>query len=1128
MEKRQASKYRLGLDVGTNSLGWAVLELDQQDVPCTILAAGSRIFSDGREPKSKSTLAADRRQARQMRRRRDRFLQRQTYLMDQMRKMGLFPARDSQDAREMQKIDPVELRGRLLSESAQAVLADIGKRRNQFGRPLLTPGASEGLKPQYLIGRALFHLNQRRGFKSNRKDRSDEVTSGKVHSSIRALLAKMGLPEDRRNALETLKARADLTYGSFLWRRRRKGDTTRARLGEDGKLYDIYPQRELYEDEFEKIWKARAGEFPEILTPSNRKTIHEVIFTQRPLKAQERGRCAYCPSEKRTYRALPSFQRYRIVQEVNNLSWANSRGEILFLRHYPDIRDRIVDDLEEQKSLAFSKMKNYLKRVEILGSGEEITFNFESVKRKKFDGNATSCEMRQDKCVGPLWDQWDLDRQDAFIEAIFEQVPDEKRPDEEREQTDEEVLDRLISDFDLDPRNAENCLNARLDDGTAGVSPKAARLLLEKMKHNHLHQPDAVEALAEERDDFENPYTRAGRGELLDNLPYYGKVFEDGRHIIPGKRNPEDKDNDLQYYGGITNPTVHIALNQIRVVINELIRRFGRPHSIGIELGRDLPQGAEYRRGFEGLQAKDQERNQEFDEKLKGFGQYPNRDNRLRLQLWEEQNHCCPYTGNMISASDLFTDRIQVDHILPFSRTLDDSRANKVVCFQEANAFKGNKTPWEAFGENPSGYHWESILQRARSTIYHSRRYNRKTRRWEDIPQNKERKFQKDAMERYEKDGDFLDRHINDTRYIGRITKEYLESVCDFKKIDVVTGFLTSMLRGQWGLKSILDNKGDDDRPKKKNRDDHRHHAIDAIVVGMTSRSILQRVATAANKGLDVGSGDYHHRLFAERLDPWKEFRDQARDVVNKIQVSHRPPQKGSSKGGTDGQLHNDTAYGIVGELDDGTVVLRRNISQIKDTKKIESIRDDYLRSVFHRAYVDGKADGVIETAKKLGIRSIRCIENLNVIPIYDASGKVYKGYKGDSNWGLEVYEYPAGHKDEGKWEAIVITRFDANKRGFQPGVTHRPHPAARLVMRLRVNDCIETEKSSVIETFRIQKISKDRIYVAPLNEANVDARNRSSEDIFKLIPAGLGTLKKIKARKVHVSPTGLVNYEKR
>ena len=158
--------YRLGLDVGTNSLGWSVLELNESDEPCRIEAAGSRIFSDGRNPKSKATLTATRSEARSARRRRDRFKQRQTFLLAEITKAGLFPE-DQHERTQLQMLNPLELRARALKE----------------------------VLPLHHIGRALFHLNQRRGFKSNRKDRSEEKVSGKVSKSSRALLEEMGLIE---------------------------------------------------------------------------------------------------------------------------------------------------------------------------------------------------------------------------------------------------------------------------------------------------------------------------------------------------------------------------------------------------------------------------------------------------------------------------------------------------------------------------------------------------------------------------------------------------------------------------------------------------------------------------------------------------------------------------------------------------------------------------------------------------------------------------------------------------------------------------------------------------------------------------------------------------------------------
>ena len=138
-------KYRLGLDVGTNSLGWSVLQLDANSEPCAVMAAGSRIFAEGREAKTKATLAATRRAARSARRRRDRFKQRQKFLLSELVKTGLFP-QDHKDRQALQMLNPLQMR------------ADALRRQ---------------LQP-WEVGRALFHLNQRRGFKSNRKDQSEE------------------------------------------------------------------------------------------------------------------------------------------------------------------------------------------------------------------------------------------------------------------------------------------------------------------------------------------------------------------------------------------------------------------------------------------------------------------------------------------------------------------------------------------------------------------------------------------------------------------------------------------------------------------------------------------------------------------------------------------------------------------------------------------------------------------------------------------------------------------------------------------------------------------------------------------------------------------------------------------
>lgn len=1094
--------YRLGLDIGANSLGWSVLELNEGGESCAVRDAGVRIFSDGRGDKSKATLKADRCAARSARRRRDRYKRRRDFLLDELTKAGLFPE-NPEERHKLQTRAPLKLRAKALTEK---------------------------LEP-HEIGRALFHINQRRGFKSNRKDRSKETTSGMVSNSITALLRAMGLMEEgysaaafkclpkedkkaakeeerrqKREAFEKLRQKQTVTFGSFLWQRRNKGESTRARPTSDGKLYDVYPTRDMLEHEVDAIWTAQAKHHPELLTEQKREQIRTIIFTQRPIKTQKVGKCAYLPDEDRTFRAMPSFQRYRIYQEVNNLEWTTSRGKNRLMT-YRKARDEIVAMLErptnKKGDVTFGNMKKVLRKMR-LAEGD-FQFNFETPKRKSLDGNHTSNLMQDESRIGQQWHGWPLEKQDKFISIILNEKLDDKN-----------VHDKLTKDYGLNDDAATACTEARLDDGTASLSKKAARLILAKMKDDLLTQPGAVKAVAKEEANFVNPFKRADEGKLLDRLPYYGLAVQG--HIIPGKGDERDKQARI---GMVTNPTVHIALNQIRHVVNELLTRYGHPASIAIELGRELPAGKEGRAKIEKEQKDNQKVNERLDHCLREHNQACTRDNRLRLRLWEEldgdpNGRCCPFSGQKIGIADLFNGNAETEHLIPFSRSLDDSRANKVICTRQANRDKGQRTPYEAFGDNPDGYNWEEIFERSKKL------------------KNKHWRFQKDASEIWKRDhADFLARHLNDTRYIGRLTKEYLENICPSNKIDVLMGRLTALLRGHWGLNSVLSGHNQSQEPKK-NRNDHRHHAVDAIVIGMTSRSMLQRVATAANRAENL----HLDRLFEKGangrspIDPWSGFRDDVRDIVRGMTVSHKPKRKPLGTNTTDGQLHNETAYGIISGPDSQGcyhVVVRHPIEKLKKREHVEAIRDKNLRHEFLQVFDAKGTDGIVSLAKEKKIRRIRCTERMKVIPIKDQSGKEYKAYKGDSNWGMEIYTYPDGHPKASKWEGVVISRHDANQKEFRPGQTKKPHPAARLVTRLHINDCIEITKDERRQIMRLQKLAQEgTLTFAPHNEANVDARNDNKNDSFKYFNRTASTLKNSNARKVHISPAGRVTYENR
>lgn len=1029
---------RLGLDLGTNSIGWCLLNLDEAGNAASIKRAGVRIFSDGRDSQSLASLKANRRLARSTRRRRDRFLQRQKHLVNVLVNSGLMPA-DVSERQVLATLDPWKIRKIALHEQV----------------------------PPSHMGRAIFHINQRRGFRSNRTSADGE--SGVVRKSIEQLKARLTETGAR-------------TFGEFLANRHEAGDTVRARRfgTKNDDLYDLYPDRNMLKDEFEKLWSAQSDFNPSLYTPELGQRISDIVFFQRPLKPQQVGRCSFIPTEDRASRALPSFQRFRIYQELSNLRWIDRDGVAHPVTGSLRLRDRLHDELENKGKLTFNAMRAILRKEGVVDY--PVGFNLESEIRDHLIGNLTSCAMRN--LIGGKWDKSDEATQDDLVLLL-----------ENNEKSDEEVTAILTGAHGLDAAEAEKCLDAKLPDGHSSLSKAAIDQILPVLQDQGLVYSDAVKEAGFTDTSLHNSDA--------DRLEYYGKALQG--HVIGGSGEPDD--GDEKRYGTITNPTVHIALNQVRAVVNEIIRIHGKPDEIVIEIGRDLPLGAEGRNKIKTQQRQGRDRNEMVATELAKLGLPDNRENRQKFILWEQlakdpTDRCCPFTGRMIPLSDLFSGRIEIEHLLPFSVTLDDSMANKTVCLREANRFKGNRSPFEAFGDSPDGYDWPGILERSRQLPH--------AKRWRFLP---------DAIERHDAEGGFLDRQLNDSRYISRYTTEYLSTIIPRNKIWVVTGRLTSLLRTFWGLNSVLRGHNEDgDQPVKKSRDDHRHHAVDAIVVAMTSRGMLARVSKAARRAEELDLA----RLFEDRIDPWPDFRDEVKRHVDGIVVSHRARKK------PQGQLHKDTAYGLVAHNEDGpsTVVHRVSVESFEKRTDLEKIRDRLIRSCLLRE-TEGLSGKEFQTAVRdwcgdQGIRSLRILETISVIPIRNADGESYKAYKGDSNAYMEIIADP----ETGKWRGEVVSRFDANQPNYISEL-RRAFPAQPLVMRLRIDDMLALNLGDDRQIFRVQKLSYEKIVLAPHNEANVDARSRLKEDPFKVTNKSPGALQKASARKVHVSPTGLVREAK-
>jgi CRISPR-associated endonuclease Csn1 len=284
--------YRLGLDLGTNSLGWFMIwlrwnaELKQYE-PAAIGPGGVRIFPDGRDRKSGVSNAADRRDARSARKRRDRFLMRQQTVVSKLVQHGLMPF-DISERKKLELLDPYELRAKALDE----------------------------MLPLHHLGRALFHLNQRRGFESNRKAGTEEKEKGAIKQGARHL----------REMITETNSR---TLGEFFWKRHQKRESVRARkTGSSNKAeYEFYPVREHFKSEFDAIWAAQARHYEE-LTEDVRLEIRNAIFFQRELRPGTVGKCSLSPAKGSVeqdpggYRlswAHPLAQRFRILQEITNL-----------------------------------------------------------------------------------------------------------------------------------------------------------------------------------------------------------------------------------------------------------------------------------------------------------------------------------------------------------------------------------------------------------------------------------------------------------------------------------------------------------------------------------------------------------------------------------------------------------------------------------------------------------------------------------------------------------------------------------------------------------------------------------------------------------------------------------------
>lgn len=998
-----------GFDLGTNSIGWAVMEEDANGTPHTLVDIGSRIFLKAVEDKTPTPKNLKRRMARLARRVIQRHARRRSRLQNYLISLGLLP-------------DTV----RDVSQR-EAVL-------NGLGDPyVLRAKALDQQLTSYELGRVVTHLGMRRGFQSNRKtllsDMADdpdvlqmlvELEQESVEGKSEADALQIKEEGEFKAAISALQAEIEAsgsrTLGEFL---SRLPATVRKRNHRTG--------REMLRHELSLVLAAQNR--PEV-TDAVAQEITHIIFHQRPLRwdSSTIGNCSLEPNRHRAAMARLEFQRFRMLQDINHLKYHypqvdHETGEItgIGLALTTDDRNKLMVKLDGQRTITWAAIKKEL------GLPKSLHFNLEEGTKKGLGGNTTTCSIR--RVVGDA--AWDAMHESKRHELVEDLLKFEKKA---------ALKTRLINHWNFDVRTAIGLATLELEPGYGNLSLKAIKVMLPHLEQGLIYS-DARQA--------------AGYG-------YEVEVVKTLARLPP----PSD----------LRNPVVNKALHEFRRVCNAMIANYGKPAAIRIELPRELMMNKKRKAAFEKQQKANQTANEQGKEQYLSvrtanphlaLPEYPRRDDLIKYRLWKEQDGVSAYSGRAIGLTELFSAAVEVDHILPYSRTLDDSYMNKVVAFVTENRDKGKRTPYEAYSGD--GEAWEQLVQRSRK-----------------LPLSKRNRVLRDKLDGL--DG-FINSQLSDTAYISREVKNYVSVLGS--DVSVSKGQLTAWLRHRWGLNPLLGGG-------EKNRTDHRHHAIDAAVTAAVSRRLYQQVVHLAELDPLGGSPD------VIRIEsPFEEFKSALEGKLANLIVSHDAVKKLS------GAFHEETGYGAQKTRDGDRVVYRKPLNQQFDAKQIAKVVDPTLKLFLASHLANFSSDPKVAfsdanrpslSAKKAPIRHVRVVASESFNPDsymqVKIDGKIVRLHPFGNNHHVEIVR----DKQTGKHRGSFVNTWQATQRSRkdkQPLIQTDHGDDMDFVMALHINDMVTAKKDGVLGIYRVQKLdpSNNRLV---LRSHTAEKWPRKSEQRYK------------------------------
>ncbi len=746
-------------------------------------------------------------------------------------------------------------------------------------------GLSRILKP-YELAQVLIHISKRRGFKSNRLKKDLDKEDGKVllqSVSHNSELMKNG----------NYRTVGEMIYFEYPSVKRNKAEDYSHTISRDDLLNEIKIifscQRKLgspftssqLEDRFVEIWGY-----------------------QRPFATGEDiiskiGYCTLIPSEKRAPAACYTSEYFGLLQAINNLRINSDQLKYNFSQ---EERSMIIDLAHESEKIKYSDIRKTL-NIDIQYYFK--AHNIYNAKTEKDDESRVFYSMKS-------------------YHQLRKSIPNE-------------IWENIKSDV-TKINNLAYILTVYKDDIDIANNLKQSGFENILLYQNKLPSFSKFKNLSINAMNRIIPFMEKG-SLYSDACAMVGLDFQGEKEVERLEKLPWQPIVD-----NIANPVVLRSLTQTRKLINAIISKHGAPYMVNVELARETGMTFEERQLFK----KEQEKNRKSREGISDFilnqGRMITGKDILKWRLWKEQSERSAYSGKAITITDLLDDSItQIDHIIPYSRSMDDSYMNKVLVFTEENQIKRNFTPFELYGGSST---WDEFVERIKSM---------------KLPDSKTNRILKKSFS--EKDSDeFISRNLNDTRYISRFLKNYLENYLKFldespdMPVVCVNGQCTAQLRSRWGL--------------NKNREESDlHHAIDAIVIACTDRKLIKRLTEHSK------NNELHYIENNKFPIPWDSFRSDALEAIRRIFISRAPNRK------ITGAAHEETIRSCK-KFNEGITIVKTPLTKINLSNIENMVRNQ---------------SGEITDKATYNVVRQRLLE-FNNNPIKAFSSNIYKPLKDGSN----------------------------------------------------------------------------------------------------------------------------------